>query len=365
MSITQPQEAENADKTYSRPRRTDRKMPARYRDETPKAQAGLPYMVPASELAPISPPKRVSQDGSVLQKIKSKIRNILDSPRNSFGLFRRYRGTSFPPHDPESDINVTDLCDISNDHDKHEEKDVSASELGPYPNRSSFLLGDWYWTGGIQKTKRSFKKLVSIICRSDFKPADLEHVRWDTIDKELGDDSPNEDDTDTWFGELDAGWIETQVSISVPFHRSLQSPGTRIYSIPNFRHRSITSILKEKMANPEDFQSFHLEPYELRWQKLGVADSSERVYGELYTSPAFLEAYEDIQISPGEPGCNLPRVVVGLMFSSDSTQLTSFGNSSLWPCYLYFGNESKYRRCKPSSNLCNHLAYFQKVCENL
>ena len=53
------------------------------------------------------------------------------------------------------------------------------------------------------------------------------------------------------------------------------------------------------------------------------------------------------------------------MFSSDATQLTSFGNSSLWPCYLYFGNESKYCRYKPSNKLCNHVAYFQKVSDNI
>ncbi|KJA21682.1 hypothetical protein HYPSUDRAFT_111821, partial [Hypholoma sublateritium FD-334 SS-4] len=49
------------------------------------------------------------------------------------------------------------------------------------------------------------------------------------------------------------------------------------------------------------------------------------------------------------------------MFGSDATHLTSFGSASLWPCYMYFGNESKYRRCKPTYNLCNHIAYFQKL----
>ncbi|KJA18100.1 hypothetical protein HYPSUDRAFT_145489 [Hypholoma sublateritium FD-334 SS-4] len=49
------------------------------------------------------------------------------------------------------------------------------------------------------------------------------------------------------------------------------------------------------------------------------------------------------------------------MFGSDATHLTSFGSAALWPCYMYFGNESKYRRCKPTCNLCNHIAYFQKL----
>ena len=49
------------------------------------------------------------------------------------------------------------------------------------------------------------------------------------------------------------------------------------------------------------------------------------------------------------------------MFWSDATHLTQFGNSQLWPCYLFIGNESKYRWCKPSCNSCSHIAYFQKV----
>ncbi|KJA15704.1 hypothetical protein HYPSUDRAFT_148732 [Hypholoma sublateritium FD-334 SS-4] len=116
------------------------------------------------------------------------------------------------------------------------------------------------------------------------------------------------------------------------------------------------------MANTQNFPHFHLEPYELRWRRRNIPNPEYiKVHGELYTSPAFLEAHEEIQVLAAEPGCSLPRVLVGLMFGSDSTHLTSFGNASLWPCYMYFGNESKYCRCKPNCNLCNHMAYFQKM----
>lgn len=49
------------------------------------------------------------------------------------------------------------------------------------------------------------------------------------------------------------------------------------------------------------------------------------------------------------------------MFASDATMLASFGTAKLWPLYLYFGNDSKYRRGKPSENLCEQVAYFEKV----
>jgi len=49
------------------------------------------------------------------------------------------------------------------------------------------------------------------------------------------------------------------------------------------------------------------------------------------------------------------------MLWSDSTHLTSFGNTSLWPIYLYLGSLSKYTRAKPTSFAAHHLAYIPKV----
>jgi hypothetical protein len=49
------------------------------------------------------------------------------------------------------------------------------------------------------------------------------------------------------------------------------------------------------------------------------------------------------------------------MFASDATMLASFGTAKLWPLYLCFGNDSKYRRAKPSENLFEQVAYFEKV----
>ncbi|KAH6871005.1 hypothetical protein BKA70DRAFT_1451523 [Coprinopsis sp. MPI-PUGE-AT-0042] len=49
------------------------------------------------------------------------------------------------------------------------------------------------------------------------------------------------------------------------------------------------------------------------------------------------------------------------MFWSDGTLLASFGGAKLWPCYMYFGNESKYNRSKGSQGLCEHIAYFEDL----
>jgi hypothetical protein len=119
-------------------------------------------------------------------------------------------------------------------------------------------------------------------------------------------------------------------------------------------------VIREKISGLNHSNLFHFQPYELLWQKSLDGDTI-RVQSELYTSPEFIEAHQELQNSPPEPNCDLPRVVVALMFWSDATQLTSFGNTQLWPLYLSFGNDSKYLRCKPRCHLCEHVAYFQKV----
>jgi hypothetical protein len=231
--------------------------------------------------------------------------------------------------------------------------------FGPYPNENSFLLGDWYWNHGTQKSQKSFQDLINIIASPAFQSEDIRHTRWSAINKTLG--LTNFDDKESEWEDEDAGWMRSPIVIDVPFHRQMKSSeGWRRHVIGHLYHRSIVSVIKEKLASPVEDQHFHYEPYGLFW-KPTLESEEVRVHGELYTSSSFEEAHCSLQESPGEPGCQLPRCVVALMFWSDETLLTSFGKTKLWPVYLFFGNESKYRRCKPSLSLCNHVAYFEAV----
>ena len=337
-------------------RRTRRQinLPKRYLDLIPQPPASLPpppvqLLVSSTQLSEC-PGLTSSGPDNVGSAV---IRQALSSPRNIFGLIRQYYGTCFPLHDPE-ELNTSDaLSDIQS---SCRPLPLSSLNVSPYPNHSSFVLGEWYWCGGVQKLKNDFKNLIKIITNQDFCPSDVINTKWDLIDQQLGSDHEM-----MWVDEdLDSSWERTPVTILVPFHRFTTHPGPREFTIPDFYHRSVVSILKEKLINDSDFQHFHLEPYELRWQPQ-YAGNSVRVHGELYNSSAFIEAHNELQNSPKEVGCNLPRIVVGLMFASDATHLTSFGDAKIWPLYLFFGNESKYRRGKPSLHLCNHVAYFLKV----
>lgn len=308
-------------------------------------------------LLPIPPPELLATPTSS---------STLKSPHNTYGLFRQYHAHTNPLHDPDSDLTMDDICDIpSSDPIPTSAPELSQNtpqSYGPYPNKSSFLLGEWNWNDQVQKSKSTFKSLIDIIGDPDFHPADIRNTQWDVIDKELGSSEINVIDLENeacWIKD-DAIWKSTPIIISVPFHRYTDNPGPRDYIVPEFYHRSIISILRETLSHSAESLQFHHEPYELYWQR-NKSVQPIRVYGELYTSPIFVEAHRTLQESPPEPGCHLPRVIAGLMLASDATHLTSFGNAKIWPQYLYFGNHSKYHRCKPNCHLCYHVAYLHKV----
>lgn len=330
-------------------------LPIRFRDMVPGNLAELPL---------ISPPPTPLPSETITIGGTPHMAASVDSPRNEFGLFRRYHSDTFPIHDPEEHVNLHSLTDTLTSTE--EPQAPTTQQYGPFNNRSAFQLGEWFINDGAQKSKRSFRKLVDIVGSPSFSPADIRNTKWDRIHRLLGQNEDITTDSDQleegweWMEE-DAGWIRSDVSINVPFNRGMKNPGVREFIIRDFYHRSIVAVIREKLANSRDDALFHYEPYELFWQPDLAAHPGVRVQGELYTSPAFLAAHLKLQKSPPEPGCTLPRCIVGLQWASDSTHLTSYGNAKVWPCYLYFGNESKYRRCKPTANLCNHVAYFQIV----
>ncbi|TFK48374.1 hypothetical protein OE88DRAFT_1713963 [Heliocybe sulcata] len=222
--------------------------------------------------------------------------------------------------------------------------DETAS-YGPYPNASALMLGNWYWTSGEKKSKADLQWLSDDVLQSDlFNPADLKGVNRDKIDRSLAADRSD-------------GWIRRSVTIRVPFGDKNISP--KDFTIDGLQYRRLTSVLRS-IFEDRSSSRFTYHPYRLLWQPPGLDDPIEAVQGELYISKAYLAADAELQASPKEPGCNLPRAIAAFMFWSDSTQLTDFSSASLWPVYALFGNQSKYAHGRPSAQACHHIAYLPK-----
>ncbi|KAF8233231.1 hypothetical protein L208DRAFT_1558029, partial [Tricholoma matsutake] len=217
------------------------RIPNRYWDDLPQASASLP---PPSESYTVRPEEANEGPSSTASSSFPTSNNllvdkesghpILRSPCNAFGLSRCYYSTKYPSHNPEEFNDFNALSDVSNPPLSHE------VDLGPYPNHSSFALGEWYWGDGVQKTKKNFKNLIDIITRPDFHPNNVRDTKWDSIDDELGGDREA-----MWEDEdnLAPRWQQTSVTIQVPFHRFTALPGLQDYVVHDFCHRSVVSIL--------------------------------------------------------------------------------------------------------------------------
>ncbi|KAG6905478.1 hypothetical protein DXG01_002467 [Tephrocybe rancida] len=337
-----------------RRRRRDPRLPERFRDELPQ----LPLKAGTADTA-------VSNGGGCLV---SRALQLFKTPCNLFGLSKTYLRSQQPLTQYTSDDQATmeDLYDIaipaSSSSISCNADLAHRPALYPYPNESSFQLGSWFWEGGANKSQSSFNDLVKIITNSNFSLEDIRLTKWVEIDRRLG---ANEFDQESHeWEDCDAGWRRTDIKIDVPFHHRMLDPGIRSRVVGQLYHRPIVQVIKEKLdrrtANPVQARNFHYEPYDLRWKPTTNSDEVP-VYGEMFSSPAFQKAHLDLQNSPPEPGCDLPRCVVALMIWSDATHLTSFGNAKLWPTYLFCGNDSKFQRCRPTSKLCQHIAYFQTL----
>jgi hypothetical protein len=103
-------------------------------------------------------------------------------------------------------------------------------------------------------------------------------------------------------------------------------------------------------------------PHHLYWKPTPESEL-ERVITELFNSDAFIGEYEELlKHPPPSSGPHIETAIAAMMVWSDSTHLAEFGMASLWPIYLFFGNQSKYSCAKPSDFAVHHVAHIPSVC---
>ncbi|KIO04854.1 hypothetical protein M404DRAFT_142158 [Pisolithus tinctorius Marx 270] len=159
------------------------------------------------------------------------------------------------------------------------------------------------------------------------------------------------------------GWRRSAVTVRLPNEKSKwpsESAAPEMI-IDGVWHRDLIDIITSTFQS-EQFKTFHTTPFRQCWQ---VSDDHViDILSEAYSSPEMLHAHEDVNKLPCELDGDLEHVVACLMLWSDSTHLTNFRDTSMWPFYMYFGNQSKYLRGKPTAMACHHVAYIPKLPDN-
>ncbi|KAH9010984.1 hypothetical protein EDB85DRAFT_1879108, partial [Lactarius pseudohatsudake] len=212
----------------------------------------------------------------------------------------------------------------------------------------------WYHNSSLTKSLNDLNVLVQNVIRAP----DFQVQHFDNFDAVKADEKLFEQG-DTSETPLNHGWYETTVPISLACdkvtHKSERD--VPILSVTGLYHRKPLEVIRAALQE-SNVQQFHIAPFKEYWVPHSDGPP-EHIYSELYNSNAYIKEHGIIHARADEDP--LEAVVVSMMLWSDSTHLTSFGNASLWPIYLYIGNQSKYERAKPSTFSAHHLAYIPKV----
>ena len=324
-----------------RPRR-EYHLPKRFRDNLPEPPAPAPNL-----------------NTNPVRRVILIVRDRLVTAMNSFGIWRDY--PERPSVDPDSHLTLEEL---SNSY-RHGHLDAALSKSEthssesrpshwPFSNGTVHGVMQWLNNGQTAKSEVETTKLIhNVILSENFDPDDLigfdAHRENQRLDKALSESA------------LRSQFIESSVDILIPSGDS-HVEGKK-FEIPGLLHRKLTSVIREAFESPLA-HLYHYSPFKL-FQKSHSSGKEERIYGEIFTSDAFLEEAERVRrqglVPPDDSTCKREKVVAAMMMSSDATMLTDFGTTKGWPIYFMLGNLSKYIRAQPDSGAMHHLAYIPSV----
>lgn len=296
---------------------------------------------------------------------------------DSFGVFRKY--TSIPSHNPDDIDPFSDLSpalpgvtspQIASAGGVGSNLNISSTSHDPDPLASSknptedTLLG-WWSEGsrdGIQSLNRLAQGLSQALKSPNFNPSQLEDFDAVTsIHRFERDHCFSKPGTTLEPGD---GWKTGSVKVRLPCtgikQREEDAPE---FTVDGILYRDVVEVIARELEDPDSFERIHIQPFE-EWWKPSESEDPVRVYSDVYTSDAMLEADRQLRDSlkgTTSAGPQLETFILSVLLYSDSTCLTAFSNATLWPMYMYIGNESKYVRSKPTSFAAHHIAYLPTV----
>ncbi|PPQ73255.1 hypothetical protein CVT24_009970 [Panaeolus cyanescens] len=360
----------------------ERRFPRRFQDFLPNSTTVLPHMPPRpppnamlSNATIFNPPPETEPQNDALNPIPP-LEHVTTRP-NSFGMYRVY------PMRPTCEVNESEdlhhLCDSIPGLATNESVTSSSTSTptpwwkslkrpefitnpyAPLQNSTIYGLVNWTLTGGLTKSIAELGRLIKNVLLKDTFNQD--HLR-DFSPQAILCQLDSVDESVSPFA-AEYGWKTSSVHIPMPCEGVEQAEESApLLEVPNVRHRTLLEAITTAFRQ-DSAQEFHYTPFQQFWKRTPESQP-ERVITELYNSDAFYgEHISLMKQRPTREGPQLEIAIAAIMLWSDSTHLASFGNASLWPIYLYFGNLSKYTRAKPSSFSAHHIAYIPSLPKNL
>jgi len=347
-----------------------RNFPSRYQDFLPNSRMQVPHMpvVPDPSVSPLPPIlPTTSPEPEEHELLESR------TEPDDFGLFRIY--VTHPTVEPDVNANLDDVCDAPGLETSPNPSSgrwwarfgsvatATVKKLGdniyaPFKNATTFRLMNWYHSGSGEMSVSRLNSLVKdVINPSDFQKEDLDNF---SAKRELERLDNADDPSYPFFNEN--VWKVSTVTIPLPAEgiKHASENDAPVLEVPGVHHRNLVEAITTAFQD-ETAKKFHYTPHHLYWKPTPDGEP-ERVITELFNSDAFIGEYKDLlQRPPPSSGPHLETAIAAMMVWSDSTHLAEFGTASLWPIYLFFGNQSKYSRAKPTDFAAHHVAYIPSV----
>ncbi|KAF7299351.1 hypothetical protein MIND_00884300 [Mycena indigotica] len=332
-----------------RPDRPTR-LPARFQDIAPPRAPRLPP--PPAIITPAIPEAEI--------ELQTPVSEWVQTAPNEFGVYKVYPRR--PTHDPDDSITLQQLYQVSQPTETH--PDTLRPEepwYFPFPNPSVAHMMKYHIEEEHPHDAQSDGRFADGLTKPVFDPTILgpsRQARYNSswynrqMVKRAENDAPVVEVSDILYRPL-----------LDPIKEVLQGPLFALTHTTPFSLRAISEaelaladIIMADLSSP--LNEYGLPP---------LAERHEEIFGEVYTSPAMLEAYRAIPQPPPpqSPEDPVESIIMAIMEWSDATHLAQFGTASLWPAYTFFGNHSKDVRCKPSSNTGFHQAYFTKLPDSI
>ena len=350
-----------------------RKFPSRYQDFLPTSRSQVPHL-PAVPEPPVEVAPLPSMSPTTSPELEEPELQHLQTEPDDFGLFRIY--PIHPTMVPDANSNLDEVCDAPGFETFETPssrrwwarfgsiatttaKKISNNLFAPFKNSTIFRLMNWYHSGSGEMSISQLNSLVKdVINHSDFQK---EHLNNFSAKREL-ERLDDEEDTSYPFSNENV-WKVSTVAIPLPAEgvKHASENNAPILEVPGVHHRSLVEAITTAFQD-ETAKKFHYVPHHLYWKPTPESEP-ERVITELFNSDAFIGDYKELLMRPPpSSGSHVETAIAAMMVWSDSTHLAEFGTASLWPIYLFFGNQSKYSRARPSDFAAHHIAYIPSVC---
>lgn len=347
------------------------RLPRRLRDFVPQPVArGLRFV--ARELL-TEPEEPAPPEPSPLPPPPPRRRIRVTGPRwrtdpNDFGTYHEYSDRpSFIPEDISLVLPTAQPRVYEQPRTEDEIEQDLKDAVRPFPNFSSFHFAQQYMKSS-QKSMTDMKTMLNAATHPRVKQEELKAYHPESVKAALLSGSilpadivsPTAGDPKASETVSSPRWLVRQITINIPLGTGSKG-SVHSYPVESLIYRPLVSVLKSSLEDMSIQSRLHISPYRAFWKKPGSDAEPVQLWDEIYSSDAMNRAHEQLQQSAREPDCELERVVLALMFASDATHPTNFGQTKVWPLYMFYGNMSKYERSKPGFSSAQHVAYLPSV----